>query len=243
MLRRCRKQSSKRNESRWTSAGPYDVASSHNCVATQRGNTHDSGHCHCRVNCRYPYVVMGACVPPVYGRENLGNLETLTRRLLPARLILSAATLRASAPGSLSRECQCFEARPASSASFWTWSPTYPCLSSWEPAPRLATCDSSGQFPVNLDLEVAKCSLPTFYLPRVMVVSRCTRRTISSSPQRKLAEHRIGALVVENQWMKRVGIFSERDLVNGIAHKGSAVLGFRVQQLMSSPIISCHSSG
>jgi CBS domain-containing protein len=59
---------------------------------------------------------------------------------------------------------------------------------------------------------------------------------------RKLAEHRIGALVVENQWMKRVGIFSERDLVNGIAHKGSAVLGFRVQQLMSSPIISCHSS-
>lgn len=59
---------------------------------------------------------------------------------------------------------------------------------------------------------------------------------------RKVAEHRIGALVVENQWIKRVGIFSESDLVNGIARDGSAVLGFTVQRLMSSPIISCHSS-
>ena len=58
----------------------------------------------------------------------------------------------------------------------------------------------------------------------------------------KLAEHRIGALVVENQWMKLVGIFSERDFVNAIARDGAAVLGFDVQQLMSSPIISCHSS-
>ncbi len=58
----------------------------------------------------------------------------------------------------------------------------------------------------------------------------------------KLAEHRIGALVVENQWMKLVGIFSERDFVNAIAREGAAVLGFDVQQLMSSPIISCHSS-
>jgi CBS domain-containing protein len=59
---------------------------------------------------------------------------------------------------------------------------------------------------------------------------------------RKLAEHRIGAVVVENQWMKLVGIFSERDFVNAIAREGAAVLGFDVQQLMSSPIISCHSS-
>jgi CBS domain-containing protein len=59
---------------------------------------------------------------------------------------------------------------------------------------------------------------------------------------RKLAEHRIGAVVVENQWMKLVGIFSERDFVNAIAREGAAVLGFDVQQLMSSSIISCHSS-
>lgn len=57
----------------------------------------------------------------------------------------------------------------------------------------------------------------------------------------KLAEHRIGAVVVEDQWMKPVGIFSERDFVNAIAHDGAAVLRFDVRQLMSSPIISCHS--
>lgn len=56
----------------------------------------------------------------------------------------------------------------------------------------------------------------------------------------RLAEHRIGAVVVEDQWMKPVGIFSERDFVNSIARDGAAALGFDVRQLMSSPIISCH---
>src|SRR6516164_4200639 len=59
---------------------------------------------------------------------------------------------------------------------------------------------------------------------------------------RKLAEHRIGALVVEDRWMKPVGIFSERDFINAIARDGAAVLGFDVQQLMSTPILSCRSS-
>ena len=56
---------------------------------------------------------------------------------------------------------------------------------------------------------------------------------------RKLAEHRIGALVVEDRWMKPVGIFSERDFING---DGAAVLSFDVQQLMSTPILSCRSA-
>ena len=59
---------------------------------------------------------------------------------------------------------------------------------------------------------------------------------------RKLAEHRIGALVVEDRWMKLVGIFSERDFVNAIARDGAAVLGYDVEQLMTSPIISCRTS-
>jgi CBS domain-containing protein len=58
----------------------------------------------------------------------------------------------------------------------------------------------------------------------------------------KLAEHRIGAVVVEDQWMKAAGIFSERDFVNAIARDGAAVLGFDVKQLMSSPVVSCRSS-
>ncbi len=56
---------------------------------------------------------------------------------------------------------------------------------------------------------------------------------------RKLAEHRIGAVIVEDRWMKPVGVFSERDLVNAIAREGPAVLDYVVQQLMSSRIISC----
>jgi CBS domain-containing protein len=55
---------------------------------------------------------------------------------------------------------------------------------------------------------------------------------------RKLAEHRIGALVVEDRWMKPVGIFSERDFINAVARDGAATLGFNVQQLMSTPILS-----
>jgi CBS domain-containing protein len=59
---------------------------------------------------------------------------------------------------------------------------------------------------------------------------------------RKLSEHRIGALVVEDRWMKPVGIFSERDFINAVARNGGAVLGFEVQQLMSTPILTCHPS-
>ena len=59
---------------------------------------------------------------------------------------------------------------------------------------------------------------------------------------RRLVEHRIGALVVEDPWMKPVGIFTERDFINAIARDGAAVLGLDVQQLMSTPIVSCRSS-
>ena len=55
----------------------------------------------------------------------------------------------------------------------------------------------------------------------------------------RLAQHRIGALVVEDRWLKLVGVFSERDLVNSLAHHGAEVLGWEVQKLMSSPVISC----
>jgi CBS domain-containing protein len=58
----------------------------------------------------------------------------------------------------------------------------------------------------------------------------------------KLAEHRIGALVVESKWMRLVGVFSERDFVNAIAREGAAILDYQVQQLMSSPLLSCRSS-
>jgi CBS domain-containing protein len=59
---------------------------------------------------------------------------------------------------------------------------------------------------------------------------------------RKLADRNIGALVVEDQWMKLVGVFSERDFVNAMADHGAAALALPVQSLMSAPIIACRSS-
>ncbi len=56
---------------------------------------------------------------------------------------------------------------------------------------------------------------------------------------RKLAEHRIGAVVVESDWMRPVGIFSERDFVNAVAEHGAMALAMPVANLMSAPIVSC----
>jgi CBS domain-containing protein len=59
---------------------------------------------------------------------------------------------------------------------------------------------------------------------------------------RKLAAHRIGALVVEDRWLKMAGIFSERDFVNAAAREGANALDRRVQELMTSPVITCSPS-
>ena len=56
---------------------------------------------------------------------------------------------------------------------------------------------------------------------------------------RKLAEHRIGAVVVEDDWMRPVGIFSERDFVDAVANFGDAALVKSAKMMMSTPIISC----
>jgi CBS domain-containing protein len=62
--------------------------------------------------------------------------------------------------------------------------------------------------------------------------------TVQSAVE-KLAQHNIGAMVVEDPWMHPVGIFSERDFVKAVARHGSAALEMKVDALMSAPIISC----
>ncbi len=56
---------------------------------------------------------------------------------------------------------------------------------------------------------------------------------------RKLADHRIGAVIVEDARMRHAGIFSERDFVNAVAKHGGLALSFPVEQLMSSPVVTC----
>ncbi len=64
---------------------------------------------------------------------------------------------------------------------------------------------------------------------------------VSAAVQR-LSERRIGALVVEDAWMKLVGIFSERDLLHALARRGAAALDCKVAELMTSHLITCVSS-
>ena len=59
------------------------------------------------------------------------------------------------------------------------------------------------------------------------------------SAVRKLSDERIGAVVVEDQWMRPAGVFSERDLVKAVAEHGSRALTFPVEKLMSAPIVTC----
>jgi len=57
-----------------------------------------------------------------------------------------------------------------------------------------------------------------------------------------LAANRIGAVVVEDQWMRLAGVFSERDFINAVASHGAVALHLPVHELMSTPIISCRSA-
>jgi CBS domain-containing protein len=56
---------------------------------------------------------------------------------------------------------------------------------------------------------------------------------------RKLSDERIGAVIVEDQWMRHTGIFSERDFLNAAAEHGAGALTFPVEKFMSAPVITC----
>jgi CBS domain-containing protein len=53
---------------------------------------------------------------------------------------------------------------------------------------------------------------------------------------------RIGAAVVVDGWGKVAGIISERDIVYGIAVYGADALKMRVDELMTTPVLTCKPS-
>src|SRR5665213_1320815 len=55
----------------------------------------------------------------------------------------------------------------------------------------------------------------------------------------KLNEERIGALVVIDRWGKLAGMFSERDVIRGLAQNGAAALDFEVHELMTPDVTTC----
>jgi CBS domain-containing protein len=62
--------------------------------------------------------------------------------------------------------------------------------------------------------------------------------SIGAAVQR-LAERRIGALVVQGADNRIVGIISERDIVRALAQRGSAVLDDPVSQAMTRKVVTC----
>ena len=60
-----------------------------------------------------------------------------------------------------------------------------------------------------------------------------------ASAVEKLNEERIGALVVLDRWGKLAGMFSERDVIRGLAQDGAAALGFEVHELMTPDVTTC----
>jgi CBS domain-containing protein len=59
---------------------------------------------------------------------------------------------------------------------------------------------------------------------------------------RKLAELRIGAVVVQDKWQKLLGIFSERDLVRLLYREWKEALNHRIEDVMTRSVITCRSS-
>ena len=57
-----------------------------------------------------------------------------------------------------------------------------------------------------------------------------------------LAEKRVGALVVEDSHVRLAGIFSERDLVNALAKRGTDIMHTPVSELMTTHVLTCTST-
>ncbi len=73
------------------------------------------------------------------------------------------------------------------------------------------------------------------------VVKVRTTDTVQAAVNEMVAQ-RIGAVVVENEWMRHAGIFSERDFMNAVAEHGARALALPVEKIMSSTLVTCQPS-
>ena len=70
------------------------------------------------------------------------------------------------------------------------------------------------------------------------VVTIATDRTIAEVAH-TLAGTRVGAIVATDTSGKLAGIISERDIVRALNEHGAALLAMRVEELMTSSVITC----
>ena len=69
----------------------------------------------------------------------------------------------------------------------------------------------------------------------VVIASRATVRELVD----RLAQHRVGALVVSDDGHHVDGIVSERDVVASLAEHGPALLDHTVADIMTSEVVTC----
>ncbi len=62
---------------------------------------------------------------------------------------------------------------------------------------------------------------------------------IVESVVKLLSEKRVGAVVVEDSRARLAGIFSERDLVNALAKRGTESMRLSVSELMTTHVLTC----
>jgi CBS domain-containing protein len=77
--------------------------------------------------------------------------------------------------------------------------------------------------------------------PQVGVITISPKATLTEAVE-LLSAHRIGAVIVSADGRGVLGILSERDVVRELGKRGTACLNDRVEQVMTSKIISCSKS-
>lgn len=66
---------------------------------------------------------------------------------------------------------------------------------------------------------------------------RTTEKVAAAIEQ--LGAEKIGVLVVVDRWGKLAGMFSERDVIRGLAQNGAAALDYEVHELMTPDVATC----
>lgn len=56
---------------------------------------------------------------------------------------------------------------------------------------------------------------------------------------RKLAEHRIGAVLVRDASGTIAGVFSERDVARAVAERGAGAMGIALSEVMTRNVLTC----
>ena len=88
-------------------------------------------------------------------------------------------------------------------------------------------------------MEEPSCRSGTFFRTRDGTLLAWPRAPTLAEAARILAQHHIGAVVIQDSGGALAGIFSERDLVRAVAEDGALALGRAIAAYMSRQVTTC----